>query len=362
MGDLWLRPGLLAALFSAVTSLSTHAATPQPPTVLCDSEDVSCVTGSDEPYDLSGVTRLGWNPVWPTEPNTTSTVSVSNIGQFQDAVRRSNVRITVAAGTYNGNLSVSGDDIDIVMSNNATLNGGVDMIRGNHRIRWTGGNVNTGTDRFTIRGEATDLMFDDFNIYGRFEQLGSGDIRRFAIINSTVDGDPMRLHNQDFPWLSSPTSGRYSDWIIANVRSETESGNAANRFQHQDRLLIVDSAFNMRGSQAAGLRIGQGSDQVHVENTLVRDRIFLSLNNDGSQQLSDGRFENVRRFAYSSIPQFATHFDGNRRATGVVNNSQMCSDMNVGEAMPLGPFTTETGNPPIARCPVLNADGYGARR
>ena len=151
------------------------------------------------PYDINTIKATSVSrppPAWvssfqfPTAPTTAASVTASTIGALQSAVGVDGNEITIPAGTYSGSITVSGDDIDIIMSNNATIQGSV-VITGS-RIRWTGGNfVGTGGGDFSVSGSAGgvyDLLLNDISVIADANANNfSGGRDRIVVINSTLD-------------------------------------------------------------------------------------------------------------------------------------------------------------------------------
>jgi hypothetical protein len=219
----------------------------------------------------------------------------------------------------------------------------------NQRIRWTGGNITNTADRaFSIWGGSTsDIMFNDVNVFGAFYLYNNGAVQRFAIINSTLDGNPYNDLGLDFMFYSSPNTGsRYSDFILANCRCDTQSGNGVFRFQYTDRLLVTDCISNEANPNApnSGFRLGRLTDNVHVENMIWTSTFYASYNpGSPEQQFSNGRFENCS--SYVTVQTF--QFEGNPPNSGIVSNSQMHSDtFGIGGPMGIGGLT-DGGNPNV---------------
>lgn len=302
---------------------------------------------TDEPYDLGSVP---FSYSWPAEPVTTQTINVDTMDEFQAAVSQSNVRIVVAEGTYTGDLNITGDDVDIVVSNNAIIYGDVEMRVDNERIRWTGGNIHTiGDGRVHVRG-ARDLLFDDVYIKGSVQVIGNSS-RRVAVINSTVEHDT----TGDFSLFMSPNSGRNEDIIYANIRvdSPTGVGNGTNRNQHTDRMVVVDSVFNMGGHLSTGFRVGENTDELYVADSMITGRIFHSYNEFGNVNVTNATYDNVTRYtnSISNVGNRFASFNAGVANTGTVNNSQLYSynPSDNGDSLNIGQFSVPSGgsNPTV---------------
>lgn len=344
-----------------------------------------------DPYDLSGVTNLAWTPVWPTAPSTSSTTNVETIGEWQTAVGQSNTRIIVsdASPTYTGNLTVTGNNLDIVVPNTVQLVGDVTMS-GAYNVRWTGGNYNTDpADRdatWTTTETCHDLLFDDINWYGYWDctSNSASSMARFALINSTLAGDAYnRADRHDGTFLWSFTNGRSADVIFANVKVDSaSSGNWTWRHQFVDRLLIYQCALGMSllrngsTSDLPGLRFSQLVDYVHVEDCLLGNHVFGSLNNTPTtayQQFGNAVFESIERYIHAGDSglngtPLSTRHSGNPANDGTVNNVTtytLASEARHGSAYSLGAdlVAGPDGNPAIQSYSALpDVSAYGAQR
>lgn len=338
-------------------------------------------TDQTAPYNLGTLTNLAWTPAWPAVPSTSATINVPADMSFASAVQQSNRRIVVAAGTYTGGLSITGSNLDIVMSNSATLTGNISMASGNQRIRWTGGNVGTLANgcRFTINGGGAfaDVLFDDWSFNGRFEVLSTGTTTsRFAFINTTFDGDPRSQFSSqnDGSFMLFQGAGNvnsHTDWIFANVKMDTHSSsNFMCRFMETHRLLVVDCAWAMDHTPGnmPGVRMNENTGPTHFERFLMGGHVFGSLVDAGNDiNFYDARFESCSKYTkgFGTNLAWSRAHSSNPPNTGVVNNSTVYSDVgSVGQAFSLGDaLTTETGNDLIQSYSSLpDVSGYGAQR
>lgn len=329
------------------------------------------------PYNVTGLTKAEFSPAFARPPSTTGgTENVTTIAEFQAAVALSNRIIQVAAGTYVGNLTITGSNLLILMSNSATLRGNVTIASGNTRLHFRGGNYGDLTTPclFTLsgtNGALSDILFDDVVLEGVWQATGNGVISRVTVINTTVDGDSQGDFALDGTFFASSNlpSARFNDWFLGNVKMDNRSaGNYVNRFQRMDRIMIVDSAMNMLSTghpgTVAGLRFGELTRRGHVENTLVGNRIYAALNSGGGiQQFEKVRFQNVERYTRGSATLWATRFAGNPPNDGVVNGCTVHSDVGgAGTSFALGDdLVTEDGNNLIVSYSVLpDVSSYGA--
>ena len=221
------------------------------------------VTAGDSRTPPTWVTDGSFN--WPTEPTTTRSVTVTTMADLQARVAEDGWLITIpsAFGTQSGNVSVTGDNIDVVMSNSATINGDLSLgPSGSGRAqyhRWTGGNINGNVEWRRVDDVIIDDVYSDAS--GGANQGGDG-CSRVVLMNSTLEvngptANNWALHNQ------TPTVGLCFDWLIANcVIAGAASGGQTHRLNGITRLIHVDSGFNPTGRTTFGIR-------THSENQYV---------------------------------------------------------------------------------------------
>lgn len=339
-------------------------------------------TDQTAPYNLNGLTNIAWTPVWPTVPVTSQTINVSsgNESALRSACATSGARVVVAAGTYNLTQTLSfASDVDLVGAAGVRINGG-GSFSGVSRVRMTSVDWYTGSDPTVISvSGCTDILWNDIYLNGRCEALNPG-THRFALINSTVAGASQTNGYGDYLWFISATtssdtpgnSARHQDWIHCNVRFENSTGNGVNRFQWHDRLLCYQCIGN--GNQSAAgpqaFRVGQASDNVHLEEYALFGRAFTSFADANRIQVTNFRMQNcTMRPAGQSIPAWVTYHSSNPPNTGVVEGctpylsaSGGFGGRGVGESVPMSPNMTDGGNDTIqAYNPSAepNPDDYG---
>ena len=374
--------GMLVIFVALTVSSSEGSAAPLPPILECDDSN-SCI--SDAPYDLSGVVNNVFEVTWPAPPNTSNTTYVSNSTELQAALNAGSTVVVMADGVYAGStLTFRADDIDVVAGNNVFVEFTQVSMNSRERIRITGGNWGSlGTPmRWTMRGGGgnglTDILWNDFNFYGRFETRSNGPgggipaASRLAIINSTFDGSGGDFKIDGTFFITFNDGYRIQDLTIANVRMDNNaSGNYVNRIQQVDRLMILDVASNMNPNYpgtVSGLRMGDTVNGYHVQDSIIGNRIFGSLYSGGGiQQFSNGWFENVTRYTRGSgASPWATSMSRNPPNDGTVNNCTVYSDtggegqsFSLGSALSVGP----DGNSPVQSYVTLpDVSSYGAQR
>ncbi len=289
---------------------------------------VAAVSGT-EPFDLSGYDTSHFQTGtynWPTAPSTSSTENVTTIGQFQSAVGNSNVLINVAAGTYTGNLDITGNDIDIVMSNSATLNGYVKMEPGGgsfvNRVRWTGGNINTGGVQAIGNYPWTgvyDILFKDVDIDGEVylnrDFSTKRATRRVAFVECTIDG---RTSGDDFTIYMQNDTTPHEDFIMANCKMYNAVNNCI-RLQDVTRTVVVESAFNVGDESVGGFRFSNQCEDALVAGTAGKPTIIsglIHIDNGGSYCIIDSLWDHVTR--YHDFQGMFLH--GAQANTGVISN------------------------------------------
>ncbi len=332
------------------------AAPSLPPVVDCD-PDAVCTSG-DTPYDLGNV-PFAYS--WPAPPSTGTSQTVSTISQLQSAVAVSGNRITIPAsfGTQSGNVTVTGSDIEIIMSNSATINGQIQLGgAGNRatRIRWTGGNMTGGPFRID---SADDVLIDDFHSItdGRENSWTGGGgtgqgIRRLAVVNSTIEV----INQTNNAWAIFTSATPNEDWILANVKVISSGQN--NRLQNIARLIIVDSIFNPDGRSVNSFRTHYDNTDVYVRDTILGAGGWLADGMGGNLGIVNGTFERVTK--YGNPGAFVT----NSEQTGTFNDGTLYSANGTpGQEAFIGGFT---GSNNIIRAwdgqATPDGSSYGANR
>lgn len=303
---------ILAAWLPLFGFMVAHAAAPMPPCL-----DGPCNPSNSTPYDLGSVP---FPIAWPVPPNTVETVNVTanSHASLAAAVARSNVRVVVPAGTYNGNLSQWGNDVDLVMNNGATVNGSVDFAN-RQRIRWTGGNVSGS--RFNAGGSTSDMLFVDVRILGNgsgtTNENGNnwlGNHSRIAFVHCTI----RYVDDQPGTWGLFTLQGRTnSDWIIAGTR--IDSTFTAFRLQNIQNVVVVDSAFQSEGLGPTGMRFN-AANNVLLRNIVNRGGIHLNYSQDGGAFPDISNLTAIRVDKYSNQSTWAWTASG---STGTVSNSNV---------------------------------------
>ena len=170
---------------------------------------------------------------YPADPVTTTTHEVRNNTELADAVS-GNGRLVRIFGPSNGGLASynqfslnNRSDIDIVMDNDATIAGpgGWAWFLPVRRLRWTGGNIQalSGTSEGLRISDAEDVMFDNVRMYksgggeGHVFYPGTVNLRRFAVINSTIEILP-QIATLDYAIISSADAATSGDYFFINNR------------------------------------------------------------------------------------------------------------------------------------------------
>lgn len=291
---------------------------------------------------------------WPTAPTTTTTVNVSTMAAWQAAVAQSGVLINVAAGSYVGDLNFTGNDIDIVMSNGATLFGAPHMNPGANarisRLRWTGGNIRSGTTQVVLRA-VRDVLFNDVHFTGAFilhrNTTLVASTERFAFMNSTLDG---RESGQDHPFMVQQDAATpfHVDIILANTKF-FGALNSATRLQQSLRITVFESYFacvSGGGTLLTGFRISENTDSVFVggrdtKRTKITGRVHLNHIESlpGPYAVINSVWNGLDR--YNTPDGGGAAFLNVPSNTGTVSNMSTFMPTNVGSPPPgISPFTT----------------------
>lgn len=204
----------------------------------------------------------------PADPTGTLTDEApSSIAAIQSTCTTSSRRVTIAPGTYTGDVTVLGDDIDVIATG-VTING--NLIIGQDgtgarpsRLRWTGGTVN---GRFEM-AKGTDFLVDNIHVVNDFNSTGAdndwtggrGDgvnpnRERFAFINSTIDwrnGSDMGdwAIFMGAPGLDPPPDhvDSFHDWFMGNVRLLSNAGSQHFRVHDYRRGIMVGVGWEAGG-------------------------------------------------------------------------------------------------------------------
>lgn len=347
----------------SLASLITHAQSTVPEAPgLCLDGDCGGV-----PYDMSPYS-ISYPIVWPATPDTSSVRNVSTISEFQSAVSMSNVLINVAAGTYSGNLVITGNDIVVAMSNNATLNGSVSM-NGNRRIHWTGGNIDNGGRESTWRA-VSDVLFEDvyfeMGLILHRESSPATPCRRVAFVNVTMDARENASTAFSFFSMTDPSIPNHEDFIFANVKADNAS-NSPFRIMQVNRVTVVDSAMNMHYSSGTGFRFSTDVTNAFIggresKPMYIAGRIHLTETNHSTFAVRESTWDRVIHYREDNSSPFL-HLDASNG--GVVRNYEFYSPHNIGSSVSISPFSTGGGVSSVQSwdgSSLPSVANYGAQR
>jgi hypothetical protein len=284
----------------------------------------------------------------PADPVTTREVTVTSASQFNTEAGTSGTRILINS-SFSGNVTINANDIDVVMSNSATISGRVTI--GNNtsyieRIRWTGGNVGE------LNGiRFRDILFDDLYALAsaatasasspehNFSRGWDGSVnppfQRMAFINTTLEleGDPAAPSNT-WAWaFHCSQSAQHEDLIFANVKML--SNHQTNRIQNINRLVMVDTVMNPTGTAGNSMRIHAGSLNLWIRDSWGRGLFTM---NDSASALV---FDNYDR--YNDINQYVNQAGGGSNS-GTVQNSTLYTEAGAGAFPSISPLTDGGGN------------------
>lgn len=305
------RVAAVAVAAASLAGFLAFAATPLPPTLVCDSVQTCIIEAT---YDLGELPAFVSDVQWPTEPtfwqgafaHDTDGDGVDDASLWvgpggptawdhgwEDATMTGR-RMVVIPGTYDVDLQLACTDCE-VHAVGVTFNGDVEFA--GQRMRWTGGTINGG---ITNAG-ATDVLLNNVHqvhtnpaIVNNYTGLASDGIKRWAIINSTLEvqgGDPAG----DWVMFVQPEFNGapldHQDFILANVRLESDAQLV--RFQGIENLVVVDSYFNSNNVAANGLRIHQEARDVYFRDTII---VGLAISQTSATGIIGGLFERVPRY------------------------------------------------------------------
>jgi hypothetical protein len=316
---------------------------------------ISVGAESSDPYDL-GTVPFAYD--WPTAPTTSTTIEVDTIAEFQSAVGQSGAIINVAAGTYTGNLTVDGSDLDIRVSNSAFITGVLTWA--GDRIKWTGGNLVDGNME---GGGFTDILVDDFYVDSDGDTYGtphnfadSGAWSRMAWINSTIavyGGDT----SGSWAWFANQNGG--SDLIMANVKMISTDGQN-NRFMNCDNLILVDCVFNPTNESANGLRCHNICTNVFISDCTVVNIIkFDQAGSEVTASVEDATLDGLINYN----PSLNIILHGSQPNTGSMANTAFHHSTGGSPASPT-PLSDGGGNTWVSwdHSTLPDFSAYGAQR
>ena len=258
--------GMIIFMFQSVV-----VAAPAPPLACANP---ACTTASS--YDLTlGGTRAIPSIVsgiqFATEPAITTTVQVFNDSQLASELsspngKRIQIRGPSSGGSANYSTQVffnSGafQDIWLEMDNDVTLTSMVYLGHwDNHsnrpeRVKITGGNIVTGGD-FAVRYVSMDdLIIDNVYIAGQIGIHIGEQIRRFTLINSTLEGTGGGWGMMQVVGYGHSDGRIIQDFIIANCRFFTTNGAGEGagpwrQWGGHQRFAMVDSYVDRGGAQS----------------------------------------------------------------------------------------------------------------
>ena len=291
----------------------------------------------------------------PADPVITREVTVTSSAQFNSEAQTAGTRIIVNT-SFSGSVSISANDIDVVMSNSATITGNLTLGGYNSRatrVRWTGGNISGRLLGVNFQ----DTLFDDFYLHSGpdFNDLTAGGQRfdRVAFINTTIRNTGNPSGNGWALFVLQRPTDPHRGIIFANFKVQS-TGLHAFRLMSVNDIVIVDSVFNPDGTAAStALRIHLNSTDVWVKDSWVRGNVHMAgVDNaagDAYPQVVNGLFDNVDR--YVSLDLYTYSVTQPPFSSGEIRNSRMYSTNGAGSGTfgaPSGGWTLGTGNDRVA--------------
>lgn len=299
--------------------------------------------------------------LYPADPITTKEITVNSAADFnlyagQSAPGGAGGWLITIGSSFNGNLSIAADDIDVVMDNSFTIVGDLTMDTGSRvsRVRWTGGNIGAGNAQSWR--PVSDVLFDDVVFFGRID-LDSrpdpiGSTHRVAFINSditTVGSTSGEDIDFTFETVSRTSAGRHSDIILGNCKVLNQN-NSPTRFGYAERVVAVESyCWTDDGSfptGATGFRFSSGSQNAFVAGRsgkpfvmVERQHLNYILSGTGSTCITNGTYDNIEFYSQGNF--FGLHFSVPN--TGTVSNVEWFSNIGAGETLSISPFTDGGG-------------------
>jgi chitodextrinase len=279
----------------------------------------------------------------PADPVITREETVTTATAFNAAAATSGTRIIVNT-SFAGDVRIRANDIDVVMSNSATITGNLNIGDNGivSRVRWTGGNLMGNIWAWRHH----DLLIDDF--YALTTGSGSEDnhgfgkgaydqatfFRRLAILNSTLqvrkssstDGTSWALYT---PQNTSPltSSLRHEDFFFLNSKTICR-GLHGHRIMSIRRAVYCDAVFSPDGESGSGiagscLRIHLGTDYVWIKDSWGRGNMpvgHVSTAGEGPH-VQNAIFDNFDRYEQDDNYMFADQMGGYSNSGTVINST-----------------------------------------
>lgn len=311
----------------------------------------------------------------PADPTTSTTCSAATAAQFNACADDAGTQVTITS-SFSGNVAVTADDVDVLMSNDFTITGNIAFGGGSYvnRVRWTGGNL-VGMLQVV---RARDLLIDDLHannpaapgehhLNWGWDGTGNPPFFRVAIINSTLQNSAGRENSVEHTWslhsssnLGLGTAYDNEDLILANVKFL--SNEQMLRLQNVGRIasanhgiIIIDSVFNPDVLAQNGPRF-HAEDVLWVKDSWWRESTIqiaapLSIGqigpaDDGPSIISPSLFED--NASYTENPTFANQGGITDPNSGTVTNHTMHYTGGAGAFPSISPLTDGGGNTRVA--------------
>lgn len=296
---------------------------------------------------------------WPIAPTTSVSETVSTIGELQAAVAIDGNQITISAGSYVGNVTITGTDVDVICSNSATITGTVSWGNGGVRQRWTGGNVNGYLDINGASGRAYDIIWDNINC--TFDSsAGDNDLSsrfsRVAILNCTITGTGS---NGSGGWcLYCGYTNLPTDLIIANTKLDHAGGSQTLRLQGVTRYILIDGSHNASGNGVNAFR-GLANDYVWISDMVMYGAWLIG---DGTGAHLNMTLRNLTLKRLAGYGNTAAFFTDGGTSTGTWDDSNRYNTDGTNGAASVSPFTGSNNNNVAwtESFPVQDVSGIGA--
>ena len=288
----------------------------------------------------------------PADPVTTRQVTVTSASQFNSEAATNGTEITINS-SFSGNVTITGNDIDVIMSNGATITGNLQLGSFSFRstrVRWTGGNISGRL----LGNNFQDYLFDDFYLDSGsgFNDLTAANQRfdRLAFINTTIRNTPSGGGNDWALFVLQRPTDQHRGIIFANFKIMSNGGLHAWRLQSVNDIMIVDSVGNPDGLATSGLRIHLNSTDVWIKDSWVRGNFHINevSGSDGYPQVVNALFDNLDR--YEGIGTYAFFAPVTVNNSGEIRNSRHSSTAGAGSGTISagGGITVGSGNDRVA--------------
>lgn len=278
---------------------------------------------------------------YPADPVTTRQVTVNSASEFNTEAQVAGTQITVGS-SFTGNINIPANDIDVLMDNSLTINGGLGSFSAmGDRVRWTGGNIGS----IEINGANDWLLGDVFVLADsstRFlnypqNRIGAAGIcNRFFALNCTfrIESNP-----GDLAWWAMGVYGlgaggaRCDTVFFGNVLFDGNQYAQTTRTEGCNRYMAVDCVYSPNLAVSNGARWHETTDlwlkDGWVNGQMLHSTTASSLPPSVTNALLDG---------------FDSYNSGVWASTDATNTGEIRNSTTYGGSFSIPPYVDGGGN------------------